>query len=274
MPTIRTQIYALIERRLSRILLFCGAVIIFIILLRIPATSGVFNRVEEFFTHLGTGVGGLYDRTFLEKATLESERDYYKELAASIVIQMGDVHELQSQVAALEELLSYKQNAETPPLLARIIARSVDGEQRILIDKGEFDGVKEHLAVIAQNGLVIGRVSEVRPSGSVVRLLSDPLSQIPSTIVGNNDTIGIVEGLDGFILHMRYIPQDVLIEEGSVVVTSGLDGYTPADLPIGVVIRVEKNETSPFKEAFIEPLADVREAPFVLIVDPSASYVH
>ncbi|MCR4311893.1 MAG: hypothetical protein NUV56_01280, partial [Candidatus Uhrbacteria bacterium] len=106
---------------------------------------------------------------------------------------------------------------------------------------------------------------------STVRLSTDRASQVPSAILGKRRTIGMVEGQEGALLAMDFVPQDADVAPGNIVVTSGLDGSIPEGLVIGTISDVIIQESAPFKRAIIEPLHDPREWSTMLIIPPQAA---
>jgi rod shape-determining protein MreC len=69
---------------------------------------------------------------------------------------------------------------------------------------------------------------------------------------------------DGRLL-LRYLPPSERVTPGSVVVTSGLGGAFPRNLPIGRVVQVESREVDMFQQAIVEPLVDIRRLLTVLV---------
>ena len=62
------------------------------------------------------------------------------------------------------------------------------------------------------------------------------------------------------------IPQDVTLEVGDVVLTSGLGGGYPTDLIIGQVLTVRKRDSDLFQQATIQPVVDFAQLKIVLII--------
>jgi rod shape-determining protein MreC len=56
------------------------------------------------------------------------------------------------------------------------------------------------------------------------------------------------------------------LNEGELVLTSGLGGKYPADIPIGQVISVRKRDYDLFQQATIQPLVDFENLEVVLII--------
>lgn len=247
---------------------FVFIVILLVAIFQIPALSGIAQRIQSGFVRVGTGVGKTYDRLTRSENALIVERDRYREQAAELAIDQAEFSQLKQDIEEMQALLAYKQTAPYETIASKIIARSEAGEHTILIDKGEVDGVRERLAVVVEDGHMIGYVASVRRNTSTVILLEHESSNVPVKIIGSDETIGLVEGQGGFLLHMGFIPQRVEIAESDVVVTSGLDGIFPQGLVIGLVDSVEKNATAAFQEAFVRPLYDADDFTNVLILDP------
>jgi rod shape-determining protein MreC len=58
----------------------------------------------------------------------------------------------------------------------------------------------------------------------------------------------------------------VLIEEGDVVLTSGLGGGYPPDLIIGQVVNIRQREADLFQQASVQPVVDFSRLEIVLII--------
>jgi rod shape-determining protein MreC len=61
------------------------------------------------------------------------------------------------------------------------------------------------------------------------------------------------------------------VQNGDLLVTSGLDGTYPAGLPVAVVNRIERNADTPFARIFGTPVAGVDSSRHLLIVAPAES---
>ena len=65
---------------------------------------------------------------------------------------------------------------------------------------------------------------------------------------------------------MIYIPQDVLVNPGDLVVTSGLGGGFPPEILVGRVVSVHKRDYELYQTAVIEPRNDFTSLEMVLII--------
>lgn len=256
------------NKGIRKIIILSLAILVFLIAIQFPVFAKVKESLQFHLTTTGNTLGNFYNRVFTKEDSLRAQLNRAEEISQSLAIKTSYVKQLERDIAELRELLNYTQDATTKNIAAHIITHDTDG-RTFLIDKGSDDGVRKNLGVIAKDGFLIGYVEEVNRFASRVILLSNPSASVPAAILGEQETVGLVEGQDGFLLKMDYIPQYETINENDVVVTSGLGGNLPANLVIGVVQTVEKNETAPFQQAFIEPLIDIRSFVNVMVVDPS-----
>ena len=96
-----------------------------------------------------------------------------------------------------------------------------------MVDKGFQHGVKAGQAVVDDNG-VVGQVTRVFPWLSEVTLVTDKEQAVPIQAVRSGlrgVTFGI--GYDG-TLELRFMPVNADIQNGDLLVTSGIDGTYPA----------------------------------------------
>jgi rod shape-determining protein MreC len=67
-------------------------------------------------------------------------------------------------------------------------------------------------------------------------------------------------------INLQEVPQDVVIQSGELVLTSGLGGDYPADVLIGQVVTVRKSDTDLFQTASVQPAVDFTALRAVLVV--------
>ena len=109
---------------------------------------------------------------------------------------------------------------------------------------------------------------------STIRLIEDNQTRIPISILGQDDTSGLLIGEGGFLLHMEYVPQDRELNIGDAVVTSNLHERIPDNLLIGTIYEIIKEETASFQEALIEPIYQSSTYSNVLIIDTTSVRIY
>lgn len=248
---------------------FLGTLLLFWLFLQIPAFSRFYERIEAGVVRLGTGIGNGIARLTRSEASLAARYEACEANTRALAVDAAQYASLERQVAELQALMSYTQRAQVTGVTTQVIARAVDDDAtRVLIDKGEIDGIQKGSAAVIDDGVLFGMVEVVRDTTAVVRLVANEQSNIPAAVLGKSRTIGLVEGREGAVLVMEFIPQDAELGTGNLVVTSGLDDFVQEGLVIGLVTEVVAVESAPFQEAFIELLYEPREWTTLLIVPP------
>ena len=144
--------------------------------------------------------------------------------------------ELQSQNAALRDLLKFTPDPRATYVTAPVIADTSSSYVRSLIVlAGAGDGVVKGQAAITGAGLA-GRVLEVGQRASRVLLLTDISARVPVIVERTRDQ-AVLAGNNSENPELRYLPRDVDIKVGDRIVTSGVGGNFPAGLPVGEVVR-------------------------------------
>ncbi|MDB6121499.1 MAG: Cell shape-determining protein MreC [Pedosphaera sp.] len=109
--------------------------------------------------------------------------------------------------------------------------------QTIEIDLGSRDGMKPDMAVMTTNGL-IGKIISVRLASSQVALVGNPNCKVAVMIEKTRET-GVISGaaspLDHTLLRLTFLSSNSSLKPGQSVVTSGIGGIFPKDLPVGQV---------------------------------------
>ena len=192
-------------------------------------------------------------------AELESE-------VAALRAQVIELSERASQVDTLAALVDYSRaNPESRYVAADVIGRDPSPFLHyIIINRGSNDGILRGMPVVTDQGLV-GRVDAVIADASRIQLITDPFSAV-NIRLQSSDVEAVLSGSITGDLSLNLIPQDVIIEEGDLVLTSGLGGGYPTDLPIGQVTNIRKREADLFQEASVQPVVDFSRLSIVLVI--------
>ena len=190
----------------------------------------------------------------------------------SLAIDHAKIDELTKENGELRSLLSFEKRSRYQALAASAILRDgVDPPVRVVLDRGANEGVTAGAAVVAGDGLFVGKVLSVSSETCTVALASAPGEKAAATLLNLTRTIGLAEGGRGALLQMRFIPHDQTVTVNDLVVTSGLEDHVPAGLVIGIVNAVKNDATSPFQEAVVEPLADPKKfSVFSILLDKAS----
>ena len=140
--------------------------------------------------------------------------------------------------------------------------------QNIIINKGEKDGLQIGFGLINEEGVVVGKIIDLKPSTAKICLITSPGCQLAASIQNQNKTLGIVEGDLGLTIKMSYIPQLEKINVNDIVITSGLGGDLPRGLVIGRVQTVRNESNEIWQSATIEPLVNMDNLTVLAVIIP------
>ena len=107
---------------------------------------------------------------------------------------------------------------------------------------------------------VIGRVDKVSGQYAKVILVTDINSKIP-VVVERTRVRGILSGDNTQMPSLIFTRSTADIQEGDIIVTSGVGGMFPSGLPIGFVSQIQGSDIR------VETMADISRIEYVRIVD-------
>jgi rod shape-determining protein MreC len=191
------------------------------------------------------------------------------ELEAENALLEQQIIALQEQVTETDILAALLDFARTQPesryLAGPVIGRDVSPFLRsIWIGVGSDDGVARGMPVVTNQGLV-GRVIEVFATVSRVQLITDPQTAV-NVRLQDSRADGILTAELSGELHIENISQDDTITPEELVLTSGLGGNYPSNIPVGQVLSIRKRDYELFQEATIQPSVDFFDIEIVLVI--------
>lgn len=223
------------------------------------------NVVSDFFNDVSQGLNDTVE-DLREIQRLRERNAELEEALARSQAELVELREIANDAERLAELLDYtsaRENQET--VTAEVVSYDPNALLRtIIVDKGSRNGIERGMPVVNQQGL-IGRVIEVTANASRVLLVTDPSSNVNARLQTSRAQ-GTVVGLLTGNLRMRMIPLDAEVQVGDIVVTSGLGGNFPPDIPIGQVTSKRQFEFALNQQAEVRSLVNFDRLEFVLIV--------
>lgn len=192
-------------------------------------------------------------------ASLERENQELKRQLDAMRLENENLGLAQAEIARLRGLLGFVERAPQKPLAADVIAwLPSEFEKTITLARGARGKVEEGMAVRTAEGLV-GKVVEVGPWTSKVRLLTDADSGVGVRVLGSN-AFGILKGIEDTTggwgrasgAEINYLDRELVIKPGASVVTSGHGGVFPPDIPVGTVESVREDSTHLLKIARVK----------------------
>ncbi len=252
--------------------------IIFLIVagILVLAFGGFFSSVSNQFTGSLVSVQEWFATRY---ATLQD----FMSAPRDIITLRARNADLEAQVSQLQaQVIDLQQRVNETEILAALVdfsranpessykAASVIGRDPspflhyVIINRGSNDDIRRGMPVVTNEGLV-GRVDAVIADAARVQLITDPVSSI-NVHLKNANTDAVLNGSITGDVSLDMISQDVTVEPGDLILTSGLGGGFPPDLIVGQVVNIHQLPAELFQTATVQPAVDFSRLSIVLVI--------
>src|SRR3954451_2285260 len=218
------------------------------------------RSVGDFFSGIAESVSNYWqagaENAELKQQLAETRRELIRRQA------------LEYENRRLFALLGLARAAQDEVTIARIVGSSYDSPRRLAtLSAGSMAGVALGQPVSSPDGL-IGRVIETGHWASRVMMITDGASNVPVRLVRDGTPALAVGRGDGTMeLRTLEVGQNPF-RRGDVLVTSGVGGLFPPDIPVAIVVASENDV------AVASPIASPARTDFAIverIYQPAAS---
>lgn len=217
------------------------------------------NLFTQSVQSVSDGINHYFDLVNVSK---ENERLKFE--VERLVNEKNELIERIARQKRIAGLMSYQDDRKKESLVASVIARdATQWSKVVVIDKGSKHGIKKHLAVVTNSG-VIGQVIHAGPTTSKVLLTIDSRSAVDS-LFQDSRVSGVVVGTGEEQCEIKFVPNTAKIKVGDRVLSSGLGGIFPKGLFIGTVSKVVKKKQGLFQEITLTPSSDLSKLEEVLV---------
>ena len=217
--------------------------------------------------HLPTAISNLANDFFITQ-DLADENARFKQ---QHLIDSGKLQQLSALTIEnehLRNLLEATQKNKSKAILAEI--RSVPRDPfnlTVILDKGSQNGAQNGQVIVDHLG-VIGQITHAYPWSSEATLITDKDHSIPVQIL-RNGLRSVASGTGKYkTLELNYMANNVDIQEGDQIVTSGIGGVYPSGLPVALVSKIKRDISSAFAYIICTTIAGVDRNKQVLILSP------
>jgi rod shape-determining protein MreC len=226
--------------------------------------------LQAGITGLVRGIGNAWTK-YIALVHIKADNERLADENARLRAELVAAKNAAGREGDLEKLLSLRGAVQFDTIAARIVGVETSAFFRVVrvrLDRGG-DEVKPGMAVISSAGIV-GRVQRVFGGWCDVLLAADPKSSI-DVVVARTGGRGVVKGVAGsdrYKTRVEYLERKDEAAEGDLVVTSGLGGFFPRDLPVGKIVKVDKRGFGLYQEVEVQPVVDFGKLRDVLVVVP------
>ncbi len=222
----------------------------------------------QYLVNLPVEVGQWLRKSLLTRQALMEQNARLRRENLLLKLRSQKFAALQAENRRLRELLESSMEVGERALLANVLAIEPDPSTRqIVLDKGSQQGVYLGQPIVDAHG-IMGQVVHVGPFSSTGMLITDVSHALPVRI-NRNGLRAIVTGTGaGNTLELSYVPLNADVQQGDLIVSSGLDGRFPPGYPVGQVSRVELDSGAPFAKIAVVPTARLSRAYEALLMWP------
>lgn len=179
---------------------------------------------------------------------------------------LSQLRSLQLENGQLRNLLALPQRSEFSAVAAEIMYAERDAfKRKVLVSKGEDAKIQAGQVVMDDQGIV-GQVTRVYPWMSEVTLITEKDHAVPVQILRNGLRTIVFGAGDTSTLSLRYMPVSSDVQNGDILVTSGIDGVYPAGIPVAKVTRIERDAAYPFARVSCLPVGGVDKHRHLLVL--------
>lgn len=229
--------------------------------------------------YLDTIISPLYYVSNSPRATFDTLNDMSKTHQKLFDENVALKNELQSRQSELLQLAFLKkennklrellgsplQHDEYKKVAQVLLADSDPYVYQIVLNKGEKEGVFVGQPVVDEKGIV-GQIYKTASNTSRAILICDYQHAIPVQVLRNDmSMVAVGNGCNNDLL-LDFLPNNVDIQVGDVLVTSGLDEQFPEGYPVAVVssVKLDMHDSTPVISA--TPTADLKRLRYLLLL--------
>lgn len=175
---------------------------------------------------------------------------------------------LEAENLQLRGLLGVRAKAGMQTVAAEIWNVSRDPfSRRAILDKGTAAGISAGQPVVDGQGL-LGQIGRAYTYSSDVIMVTDSDQVVPAYVQRTGQRM-LVFGT-GYGLEVRYQPSAVDIQQGDVLLTSGIDHVYPEGLAVARVARVDRPASNPYAKIACTPIANIEGSRMLMVLIKSS----
>ncbi|HFS85174.1 MAG TPA: rod shape-determining protein MreC, partial [Epsilonproteobacteria bacterium] len=225
----------------------------------------IINPIKQNYQNFTQGIEDkshsyIFQKESIEKLSRENrilrkrllEQTHYIQQVRNIYSVLPDLSKLPIHNISISETISYVK---------------LNSFSQIILTKPK--DIKDDKLYGLIQGEVVAGIAELRNNQLYGYLTSDNKCRF-SVFIGEQNAPGIATGVSTNEMIIKFIPKWHKIKKGDKVITSGLDDIFFADIPVGVVTKIEIQ--SSYKVAHIRTYSDIyHPKTFFLINDAKAT---
>jgi rod shape-determining protein MreC len=203
---------------------------------------------------------------FVTQSSLLDENNALRLQREKDAAQLIQSQSLLQENQQLRLLLALQQHTPLASQFAEIVYAERDiFKRKVLINKGSYSDIQPGQVVMDDKGIV-GQITRVYPWLSEVTLITEKDHAVPVQVLRSGLRSVAFGAGDTSQLSLRYMPVSTDIQNGDVLITSGIDGLYPPGIPVAKVEKIERDAAYPFAQIICLPLGGVDKHKQLLVL--------
>lgn len=229
------------------------------------AAHDTFSPVQSAVDSVVRPIGSFFAGT-VHYGSLEQQNAKFQAEIGRLELQALEGQADRQELQTLEQLEHLVWTNGISTVTAQVVALNVsDFADTVDLSVGTSSGVDVGMPVVGGAGLV-GQVIEAWSSGSMVRLVNDPLFAV-SLRYGSGASAGYALGTGGGVgkaLSIEHINPGTALHRGELLTTSGLSSAAfPPDIPVARITSYSSTPSSTQEAVSAKPVADLPALQYV-----------
>lgn len=266
------------EGKNSKVGIVITVILLILLVIFSNINNNIWSRISNPFTKVTMSIqsGIIYlknkisknDDYFLSLDAVKAENEDLKKENEELKQKNLEMEAVKAENKTLKEYEKIsEQYSEYSSISGYVIQRDFSNYSKtIMINIGKDDGAKEGMTVVAQDGLV-GYIISVEDNTSKVQTIVDTASAV-SGIFYNTEKSLVTRGIldSNEKVKGTYIDNDVVVNEGDSIVTSGIGGIYPKNITIGKVTEIVNTKNKSNRYIYINTAVDFENLSDILVL--------
>lgn len=247
--------FAVVKQKAFRTSLTLAALSLLFLILPFAARESVSSAIQTIlYSHL-YGISNKLSDQFEVLFKVHEKNRKLNARSVAQTLELTLLREYQKENERLRNLLGFKETLGYDLIPAEIIALDPKRRQNaVLSEISSEKSVSSNLPVVNVDGLV-GKTTSVLGDLVTVELLTSPNCKAAARDA-NTRVLGIIRWEGGRHLLLDNVSLSDTVRVGDTIITSGLGGIFPENLPIGTISNVEVGRSPFFKTIDVTPFVD------------------
>ncbi|MCG5054429.1 MAG: rod shape-determining protein MreC [Myxococcales bacterium] len=229
------------------------------------------SPIQSALSSVGRSIGNLAGR-YVDLVHVRAENETLRRDNSRLRAELLEAKRGALESLRLQKLLDLRNAVASETVAARVVAIDTSPYfrvARVTLDRGE-GALARGMPVITPEG-VVGRIDRVAGDTADIQLAVDPRFAL-DVFLPRTRSRGILRGRsgeNGYRSVVEYLARGEEVREGDLVLTSGLGGNFPRDLPVGHISKVLRG-SGLHQEVEVTPEVDfVRLSEVLVVVAPA-----